>query len=164
MKKTSRYIFLTQGKIALVDWEDYDMLALHKWCYSRTRKRTQGYACRYVNDGSPKGALAGMHRQIMGLPLLGRDLVVDHVNGDRLDNRKANLRVCTTAQNLVNRPKKGVWKNSGAKAKPWRAGFRCGGVYHYLGTFVTQAEAVTAYNKADEKWRGGFGPAVRAEI
>jgi len=87
-----------------------------------------------------------LHRIIMN-PC--RNMVVDHINGDGLDNRKSNLRVCTQAKNLANKRKnkysksryKGVVKQSnGSKFVA-----RCKDIY--LGSFVSEHEAAAAYNK-----------------
>jgi hypothetical protein len=79
---------------ALVDHADESLLREYRW------KLNNGYASRYDRNS---GSAVVMHRQIMGLAK-GDPLVVDHINGKRLDNRRANLRVVTAAENSQNTP------------------------------------------------------------
>lgn len=97
-------ISLSQGRFAKVDRKNYDFLNQWKWHYSH------GYAVRRVHKRLAKDKYAGtfiyMHRLIMGTP---DKMATDHVNGDGLDNREENLRICTQAQNLQN---KGIQSNN----------------------------------------------------
>lgn len=85
---------------------------------------------------------------------------IDHINGNRTDNRIANLRPATQAQNNLNRPKqtrsksgsKGVWFVSNR----WRAGIRMNGKVEYLGRFGNKADAVAAYNARASELFGEF--------
>ena len=102
----TREIALTQGKSALVDADDYDRLVgLGKWHFS-----DMGYAVRRDDAGTVR-----MHRIVNNTP---RGLYTDHKNGDKLDNRKANLRSVTQKENAGNRKttkgyclseEKGLW-------------------------------------------------------
>ena len=89
-----RRIPLTKGKFALVDAEDYYRLAKYNWCASKAVGNTS-YATGYRGGKTIK-----MHRLIMGAP---DHLVVDHIDHNGLNNTKANLRLCTIAQNSQNR-------------------------------------------------------------
>lgn len=75
------------GKYAIVDDEDYEKVSRHKWYYGGG-----GYA---VSDFG-----VHMHRFIMSPP---QDLVIDHINHNRLDNRRSNLKICTSFENSQNR-------------------------------------------------------------
>lgn len=75
-----------KGKHAIVDDKDYEKIARYRWYYCR------GYA---VSDFGVR-----MHRFIMNPP---QDLVIDHINHDRLDNRRSNLKICTQLENSQNR-------------------------------------------------------------
>ena len=86
-----RYIPLTQGEVAMVDAEDYEELSRYKWYV--TRHSGNKYACR-------RGKTILMHRVIMKAR---KGMVVDHIDGNGLNNRRCNLRVCTRAQNACNR-------------------------------------------------------------
>jgi hypothetical protein len=90
-----RYIPLTQGEVAMVDAEDYEELSKYKWYV--TRHGGNKYACRC-------GKRILMHRVIMKPP---RGMVVDHIDGNGLNNRRCNLRICTHAQNACNRRRTG---------------------------------------------------------
>ncbi|MMZ67947.1 hypothetical protein D1872_305870 [compost metagenome] len=91
-----REIPLTQGKVAIIDDEDFEKVSAYKWCYSSTI----GYAVsRKVVNGKRQPVL--MHRLILDAP---PGLVTDHINHDKLDNRKANLRLCTRHENNRNMP------------------------------------------------------------
>lgn len=79
------------GKYALVDDEDYQKCAKYSWFYSN------GYA---VMSHKRPGVPLQMHRLVMSPQ---DEMVIDHLNHDRLDNRKQNLRVCTTSDNNKNR-------------------------------------------------------------
>ncbi len=109
-------IQLSQGKIAVVDDEDYEYINQWKWSYL-----SSGYAVRSLWSLLGSKTIL-MHRIIANTPI-GMD--TDHINGNRLDNRKSNLRVCTHAENTRNIPMhkdnkigyKGVQKHG----KSWRA-------------------------------------------
>jgi hypothetical protein len=88
-----RFIPLTQGKVAIVDAEDYKWLSKYKWHAVRNKGKFYAYRSR-------KNHAVSMHRQIMGEP---KGKAVDHRDGSRLNNRRSNLRICTPAQNTRNR-------------------------------------------------------------
>lgn len=143
----------SQGYYALVDNEDYEALNKYKW------KLQKGYACRNAYIDTARGVhiykLKSMHRVIMDAP---EGLTVDHINRNRLDNRKSNLRLCTMAQNLKNVPIRDTNK-SGYKGVYLEK--RTGKYYSqisndskaiHLGTFNTKWEAYSAYKKASKKY------------
>lgn len=155
-----REIPLTRGLVALVDIEDYDLLVQYKWL--GTPHGSTAYAKRtaYVTvDGRKKPYDEHMHRVVMKLPN-GNGLFVDHINGDGLDNRKSNLRVCTHSQNVMNQKRrndntsgyKGVSWNSGA----WVATISINRKQTCIGRFPTPAEAYEAYCKAAKEHHGEF--------
>ena len=146
---------LTKGQFALVDDNDFEMLSLHKWCASPTRDVY--CAARSVAISKNKRGLIYMHREILNPPF---GMAVDHINHDKLDNRRKNLRVCTVAQNNQNRRKfkkgssqyKGVfWNKWNGK---WQAQIGFNGDQFYLGYFKEEEAAAKAY---DLKARELFG-------
>jgi hypothetical protein len=120
--------------VALVDEADAEAVGVYRWSMS-----CNGYAGRTMKVGG-KQRTVFMHRELLGLAPGDPD--VDHVNGDTLDNRRANLRVCTHAQNHQNRhdrPHRGAtWH---ARDKRWVAHVRLDGRQHHLGYFATRHEA-----------------------
>lgn len=157
------YILLTRGQRAVVDVEDYDRLSVYKWYLSNS-----GYAVRDLPhkwkghtrlDG--KHRWVHMHSEIMGIcSTQGQGYVTDHINGNRLDNRKVNLRVVTHSQSLANRgkvsrarPYKGVCQLPGGR---WRAVLGVGGRKLHLGVFDTALEAAKAYNAAAIRFYGQY--------
>lgn len=143
---------LIPGGVAIVDAADADLIAGFTWRLVGPRDNRYAQAQRgkmYVY----------MHRLIAGA---GPDEIVDHINGDRLDNRSANLRLCSQALNAANRGPdrrrlgttsrhKGVsWSKSREK---WCAYIHVNGKTRSLGRFVTEREAAEAYNRAAvEAW------------
>lgn len=151
----AREVPLTKGYVAIVDDADYNEITRWKWSYSG------GYAVRKVQTERGTKSL-GMHQQLMGTPA---GMVTDHINGDKLDNRRSNLRVCTYGQNTANRPAdrdnkhspyKGVTLRKGRKANPWSAWITSGGRRQYLGVFPTAKQAARAYNAAAIEIHGEF--------
>lgn len=143
-------IKLTQGKFALVDDEDFEKINQHQWWYSR-----HGYAMRTIHFGPrsrPQKRNVSMHRELLGLT--HRSVLVDHVDGNKLDNTRANLRLSTKSTNGCNRGPtrknksgyKGVYKHP--QCNRWQSTIRVKGKTRYLGLFKKPQEAALAYNKA----------------
>ncbi len=149
-----KMIPLTQGKYAIVDDADYEWLSQWKWRVSSNK-----YVIRSGPRSEKPRRSYSMHRQIMNAPA-GMD--VDHINGNPLDNRRSNLRVCTHAENQCNQklrsssgnPYKGVRLNkSGTR---WWARISKNGKEQHLGTFATAEEAAAAYDEAAKQLSGEF--------
>lgn len=127
----------------MVDDDDYELLKIYNW---------------YCNDGravrkNGRSSTILMHRQIMNLGS-GDKRIIDHINGNPLDNRKENLRICQQQQNMYNRRKnsnntsgiKGVsWSNI---AKKWKAQIRINKKAKHLGYFDNIEDAAKAYEAA----------------
>lgn len=147
---------LSQGKVALVDDEDYDRLAAHNW-YASKDGRTY-YARR--RDGR-NGPTRVMHRVILDAEA---QIEVDHINGNGLDNRRSNLRPCTRKENGRSRratrkpgqhsAHKGVIYN--VRAKKWRAYIYPDGRNTHLGYFKDEIDAALAYDAAAVRYFGAF--------
>lgn len=149
-------IQLTQGKVAIVDDEDYEWLNQWKWHFSN------GYAQRNASiKNKQKRCIIKMHRQIMNL--LKKDgKQVDHINQETLDNRRKNLRLSNKSTNGMNRGKQSNNK-SGFKGvswskprKMWIAQIRLDGKQVCLGVFSTPESAHAAYCDAAIKQHGEF--------
>jgi len=148
---------LTQGKFALVDEADFEWLSQWTW-----HAHSRGYAARNSGLREGKRRKILMHREIVK-PAEG--LHTDHINGDRLDNRRVNLRVCTQAENNCNRLKradntsgfKGVYRHSDRnKPRPWVAKIHGNRRYVHVGCYATPEEAARAYDEAALKLHGEF--------
>lgn len=151
-------LYLTNGDYTIVDTEDYNVLSKQSW---RIMYEEHTAYVRRCSNNPPE---IQMHRLILGLDN-NDPIKTDHKNGDGLDNRKCNLRLCTVEQNIHNRKAnkdssskyKGVWLNSlypHRSPNKWKAGIR---PYNdkqiHLGYFDNEVEAAKTYdNKAKELW------------
>ncbi len=151
------WVGLTKGQWTLLDEADTE---LDEAAWHSTKGLAGHYACRTV-PGS--GGYEKLHRVIaqrMGLTIDG--LEVDHINGDPLDNRRANLRVATTAENQRNASVRSD-NSSGTKGvgwyKPkqmWQAYIQIGGKLRHLGFFSVLEEAISARKTAEVQIHGEF--------
>jgi hypothetical protein len=133
---------LTKGKFAIVDAADYERVNAYMWYAAGSARRP--YACCRHN-----GKHLSMHRFLMNPP---EWMVVDHIDGNGLNNRRSNLRVCTQGQNSYNsRPRgkssqyKGVRRDKSRNR--WVVYVRCNGHSHYVGRFRDEIEAARAYDR-----------------
>jgi hypothetical protein len=137
------YIPLTQGEYAMVDAEDYERVNRHKWCLSRSGNRV--YAQRRCH-----GTTIRMHQFIMNPP---QGKVVDHIDGNGLNNRRGNLRICNRQQNACNSRRRkapnasspyiGVYRYKNRPDK-WYVKVQCVGDVTNLGPFDSALEAARA--------------------
>ena len=137
----------------LIDDEDYEKVCGYKW-----RRNAHGYIHTTID-----GKCIYLHRLIMGFP---DELVVDHINGDKRDNRRCNLRICNIKQNIRN-AKRNRNNSSGytgvsyrPKRKSWRAYITVDRKQIGLGHYATKEKAIEARKQAEHKYFGEFAPSV----
>lgn len=126
---------------ALIDSEDYDRVMELTWTFGN-----KGYPCHFEKNTS-----ISLHRFVLGAR---KGFLVDHINNDPLDARKANLRECTPSQNSKNQSKKKANK-TGFKGVSWcnqkkryRACIKTDYRQKHLGYFDCPRQAAQAYNDA----------------
>lgn len=98
---------LTRGKVALVNDQDFLRVSERSWNAQPLGKTW------YAQDGRER---VRMHRLIMGAK---PGEIVDHINGNGLDNRRSNLRICTHRQNIINRRGANSNSKSGVRGVYW---------------------------------------------
>ena len=144
-----RRIPLGKGLFATVDAADYEQLSKYKW-YAKRHGPTIYATC------IKQGKVVYMHRMIMRAR---KGVLVDHIDGNGLNNRRCNLRLCTHQQNQANRgPCGGSSRFVGVHhhGDQWQAGIRCRGEYFYLGLHDDEVEAAKARDRKAYELHGEY--------
>lgn len=142
-------IGLVNGGFAVVDDESLPLMGARRWRRKSDHGRTYVYS-----STRPQVAL---HRLIADPPA---GMMVDHINGNGLDNRRANLRVASNSQNQANRQRvrgayiKGICFHR--KSGKWQAQIKKDDVNFYLGLYASEEAAAHAYAKAAHRLFGEF--------
>ena len=143
---------LTQGKVALVDDEDYEWVSQFKWCTNKIGNTF--YALRNANrieDVRRKTIL--MHRIVMK-DILKENFVVDHIDHNGLNNQKSNLRVVTHRENMMNRRDKNLHSSIYSGVSWYKNNKKYGSHMHlnkkkkFLGLFEDEIQAAIVYLQA----------------
>ena len=151
-------IELTQGKIALIDEADWDLVRGYRWYAQKGGSTYYAQATISREGGGQRGIL--MHRLIIGLN--NPKIHTDHIDGNGLNNRRDNLRACSRSENMHNRGAyatnmsgfKGVsWHKQRGK---WQAQIKFNGKNRHLGLYSTPEEAHQAYCRAAIDLHGDF--------
>jgi len=137
-------IKLTRNKIVIVDNEDFQRVSQYRWSLLNDK-----YATTWL-----KGL---MHRFILGV---SEGIIIDHINGNGLDNRKSNLRICSHVDNCRNRKmskrNKSGYRGVHKSGNSWISQIGIDGKRVYLGSFATVEEAANAYDNAAKENYGEF--------
>ena len=152
------YVPLTQGYTAIIDAADAGLVGQWSW-YAITWPNRPTYAARKVNKSDGAQSILRLHKFIFN-PM--SEIQIDHINGNGLDNRRANLRTATDSENQRNR---GAQKNSTSgfkgvslekKGGKWRAKINVNKKVHHLGYHDTPEIAYAVYCEAAKKHHGEF--------
>lgn len=126
-----------RGVVILLDDEDIELVSRYKWWIS-----PQGYACTHIRRENGTRRTIGMHRLILGDPNMP---AIDHINRNKLDNRKCNLRACSDSENSRNKKivngKTSAYRGVSFKRGKWQVVIRVNGVLKWLGYHKTEKEA-----------------------
>lgn len=156
-------IWEISGLEVKIDDDDYERLSLYNYFVNRPKSKKHGLYY-FIREKYENGKRTGtqLHRDVMGCVLYDGK-IVDHINGDTLDCRKSNLRLCNRAGNARN-AKTRKDNKSGIKGvywvkneNKWKSQIRVLGKPISLGTFSDIKEAEKAYQEASKKYHGDFG-------
>lgn len=151
------------GYNVLIDTDDYEKVKNFRWFINRKSERLYGKVYfEYKHSGVTGIFRTSLHRLIMGLKTHDGK-VVDHINGNTLDNRRQNLRICTIAENNMNARggkrkynlPKGAYKMK--LSARYMSQITLNKTIYYLGYYDTPEEAHAAYCEASKKYHGEFG-------
>lgn len=152
----TKEIPLTQGQVALIDDEDFDLVSQYKW-HAGFSKGVQGfYALTSIYRPNKNPRVLGMHRLITGLDF-GNRLHVDHLNHNTLDNRRENLRIVAPQENSRNKRKHSnntsgyVGVSWNAQNKKWRARIHINNHLVHLGYYDSKHDAAKERNMVAAK-------------
>ena len=156
-------IQLTKGAVTLIDEADFDLVRKHAWYVMKSPRSSYAGTSIYENG---KQKTIRLHRLILGVT--ESKLQVDHIDGNGLNNRRSNLRVCSSAQNMMNKRKylnstsgiKGVY----AVRNKWRAIITHKGDRFNLGLFEQREDAAKAYDMAARNLFGEFANLNMTEV
>lgn len=147
-------IKLTQNQIALIDDDDLEKVSNHNW-YSH--KRTN----KFYAESTINKKHIHLHRFILGVN--DSNIIIDHIDGNSLNNQKSNLRLCSFAENQMN---KKPYKNAPisnikgisfiSATKKWRAQIQSSKKKIYIGVFDDYKNAALAYNNKAIELHGNF--------
>lgn len=153
---------------AIVDDDDFEVLQWYRWRRLPVHPRGWG---GYVNCSIGVGTLRHivlLHRFLLGTPKNG--FIIDHIDGNVLDNRRCNLRETTPQKNLINRHRQDSRNKSGVRGvmyqtqpkfkNKWGAEIRVKGKMFYLGHYATKEEAVAVRRAAELKHFGELCPLI----
>lgn len=150
-------IRLAGGRFALVDEADLELVSPYKWCVSKVNKphdREYSYAITTM-----AGKTVRMHRFLMGLTF-GDGLLVDHRDGNTLNNTRANLRICTRSQNCMNSVQPAGSASRYKGVSKFRDSYVASTVErkkkNHLGIFKSEVLAAVIYNNYIRTTRGEF--------
>lgn len=137
-RKDYAEVVLTKGKVALIDLSDVDAVQKHQWYFS------SGYAI----TNTPNNGRLYLHRFLLQP---SNKQLVDHINRDKLDNRKNNLRICKSSDNnhnrALNNPNgfRGITWNK--RKHKWASQISIGNKNKGLGYFTSKLDAARAYDE-----------------
>ena len=156
-------IQLSRGRgVTKIDADCLDLVKPYAWRLHTASCKP--YVCGRLRSQGWQGPRVYLHRLIMDA---GAEHEVDHINGDGLDNRRCNLRLCTTLENHYNETRKRTYKGKPASSvyrgvtwyaptKSWVVKARIPGTKRHIGYFKTEIEAALAYNHAVAAVHGSF--------
>lgn len=147
-------IKIKDNLFVLVSPQDEELVNKYNWSLN-----SKGYLKRHGPKINEKWTKVYLHREILNCPI---GYQVDHINGNKLDNRRENLRICTNMLNHYNMPKRvdnksgvtGVYFNN--RLKKWVAEIKANKIKIYIGSFNDLDEAKKARQIAEQKYFGNF--------
>lgn len=153
-----RIIKMANNLSALVDDQDYLIITSHPFAWCASYKHNNVYARSTIIVGNRRLKIS-MHRMILGLN--DRSVIVDHIDGNGLNNQRYNLRICTPSQNQQNRKFvcgqskfKGVTKTRNGQR--WKASILINHKRVRIGSFISEVDAAKAYDLVAKQHFGEF--------
>ena len=154
------YLNTSRGLRVLLDEEDFNRFRSIR-LFACPRHKSPGFYIKFRTLIQDRPVMEYLHRAILGLKR-GDGRIADHINGNTLDCRKANLRIVTASQNSLNMPHQGATYD---RRKQKRTTSVCvQGKRTWLGYFPTREEAETAYKQAAKEQFGEFYREAQVDV